>query len=219
MESWPLGRPPSSDDAAAGGSALGAGATRVDAAFAAQPRARFLPASARRDAGVNAPLAIGHAQTNSQPSTVRDMLVLLDVRPGMRVLDLGAGSGWTTALLGELVGQGGTVVGVERVPELVEFGRGNLADARVPWARIETAADDALGAPGSAPFDRILVSAMARRLPDELIAQLTPGGVMVIPVDGTMLRVVRVPTAPGEPVRAEVSEHGGYAFVPLIDPL
>ena len=214
MESWPLGRPPSSDDAAAA-----AVEARVDAAFAAQPRTRFLPASARRDAGVNAPLAIGHAQTNSQPSTVRDMLLLLDVRPGMRVLDLGAGSGWTTALLGELIGQDGTVLGVERVPELVEFGRGNLADARVPWARIETAADDSLGAPGSAPFDRILVSAMARRLPDELIGQLTPGGVMAIPVDGTMLRVRRVPTAPGEPVRAEVTEHGGYAFVPLIDPL
>lgn len=204
MESWPLGRPPSSDHA-----------DEVDAAFAAQPRTRFLPASARRDAGVNAPLAIGHAQTNSQPSTVRDMLLLLDVRQGMRVLDLGSGSGWTTALLAQLVGPEGTVLGVERVPELVGFGRGNLADAGVPWARIEPATDDALGAPGSAPFDRILVSAMARRLPDELIAQLTPGGVMVIPVDGTMLRVVR---EPGDPIRADVTEHGGYAFVPLIDP-
>ena len=70
---------------------------------------------------------MGHGQTCSQPSTVADMLQLLDVRPGMRVLDVGSGTGWTTALLGHLVGPEGCVIGCEIVPELVEWGRENLA--------------------------------------------------------------------------------------------
>src|SRR5699024_7586638 len=78
------------------------------------PRARFLPASHRHLAGQDAPLPIGDGQTNSQPTTVADMLRLLDVREGNRVLDLGAGSGWTTALLAHLVGPDGEVLGVAR---------------------------------------------------------------------------------------------------------
>ena len=109
-------------------------------------------------------MAIGYGSTNSQPSTVRYMLELLDVGPGQRVLDVGSGSGWTTALLGELVGPSGTVIGVELVPELVEMARSNLADHR-PWVRIELARDDALGWPEAAPFDRILVSADGGRVP------------------------------------------------------
>src|SRR5699024_7511309 len=74
----------------------------VAEAFAAVPRAPFLPATERTLTECNVPVAIGHGQTNSQPSTVADMLELLDVRLGDRVLDLGAGSGWTTALLSVL---------------------------------------------------------------------------------------------------------------------
>src|SRR4051812_9944700 len=95
------------------------GADQLDAAFAAAPREAFLPASHHRFAGVDEPLPIGHGQTNSQPSTVRRMLSLLDVEPGQRVLDVGSGSGWTTALLAHLVGPGGSVVGVERYADLV----------------------------------------------------------------------------------------------------
>jgi len=81
-------------------------------AFEAHPRAGFLPRLARRRAGHDGPIQIGRGQTNSQPRTVADMLRLLDVRPGQRVLDVGAGSGWTTALLAHLTGPDGTVVGV-----------------------------------------------------------------------------------------------------------
>lgn len=179
----------------------------VSAAFAAHPREGFLPRAVRRRASYDGPLPIGSGQTNSQPRTVADMLRLLDVRPGQRVLDVGSGSGWTTALLAHLVGPTGWVLGLELEPELVDFGRHNLAATRQSWARIEPAVPGVLGDPDRAPYDRILVSAEPRSLPDSLVAQLGPDGRMVIPVDGVMLVV----TNPG----AVVTEHGHYRFVPL----
>lgn len=138
----------------------------LDAVFAAVPRQEFLPASARWSAHVDAPVPIGHGATNSQPWTVRHMLRHLDVRPGHSVLDVGSGSGWTTALLGWLVGERGSVVGVEIVAGLVAFGRANLA-ARFPWARIEQAVAGVLGWPDGQPYDRILVSATGDGVPPD----------------------------------------------------
>ena len=186
---------------------------RVRAAMAAQPRERFLPASERRRASYDGPLDIGHGQTNSQPRTVSSMLELLDVRPGHRVLDVGAGSGWTTALLAQLVGPTGSVLGLERVPDLVVTGGANVEAAGMPWARVRTAVAGVLGAPDEGPFDRILVSAMATRLPLELVAQLEGHGILVVPVGGRMVRVVRDDTAPDG---RRLSEHGHYRFVPLV---
>lgn len=186
---------------------------RLDAAFAATRRAAFLPEEVRDRWREDRPLALVHGMTNSQPSTVREMLRLLDVPVPVtapRVLDVGSGSGWTTALLAHLVGSGGTVLGLEIEPDLVAFGRANLAAAQVDRARIEPAVVGVLGAPEQAPFDRILVSAMAASLPEELVTQLTPDGVLVVPVDGRMVRVRRRPG--GEP---SVERFGGYRFVPL----
>jgi protein-L-isoaspartate(D-aspartate) O-methyltransferase len=180
----------------------------VREAFEAVPREGFLHRRDRRRASYDGPIQIGAGQTNSQPRTVRAMLELLDVEPGQRVLDVGAGSGWTTALLAHLVGPDGEVRGVESVPELVDFGAANLDRSQHPWASIEAAHPGALGLPEHAPYDRILVSAEPRRLPDELVDQLASPGVMVIPVNGRMLRV----TNPGR----EVTEHGYYRFVPLV---
>ncbi|WP_062381051.1 protein-L-isoaspartate O-methyltransferase family protein [Demequina pelophila] len=194
------------------------GARRVDDAFLAQPRRGFLPASVRGQAPLDQPLPIGFGQTNSQPTTVREMLHLLDVRPGMRVLEVGSGTGWVVALLAELVGAEGSVLGTERIARLVESGATNLRTAGVPWARMTEARDDALGAPDEAPFDRILVSAMADKVPRELVAQLAPGGVMVAPVRGRMLRIVRGLPPHDDPADAVTTEHGLYRFVPLIVP-
>ncbi len=188
-------------------------ARRVAAAMAAQPRERFLPESERRRAAYDGPLDIGHGQTNSQPRTVQAMLELLDVRPGHRVLDVGSGSGWTTALLAELVGPTGSVLGLERVPDLVLSGRANVEAAGMPWARVRAAVPGVLGAPDEGPFDRVLVSAMATRLPSELVEQLTPDGILVVPVGGRMVRVVRDDSAPDGLL---LSEHGYYRFVPLV---
>jgi protein-L-isoaspartate(D-aspartate) O-methyltransferase len=141
------------------------------------------------------------------------MLRLLDVGPGMRVLDVGSGSGWTTALLAHLVGPAGSVLGVELEPSLVELGSANLARTHQPWATIRLATPGVLGLPDHAPYDRILVSAQPATLPQELVDQLGDGGRLVIPVHGTMTLVRRSVTRSGEQV--EQSHHGAYRFVPL----
>lgn len=181
----------------------------VDDAFTAQPRERFLPAGQRSRAHVDAPLLIGHGQTNSQPSTVATMLRLLEVPEGARVLDVGAGSGWTTALLAHLVGPTGSVLGVELEPDLAQWGGANVEATGQPWARVELADPKALGRPDAAPFDRILVSAEADELPEALVDQLEVGGRMVIPVAGGLCIVDRTPTG------RHVSRIEGYRFVPL----
>lgn len=139
--------------------------------FRAVPRERFLPSELRHRAGEDAPLPIGEGQTSSQPATVRTMLAMLDVRPGQRELDLGVGSGWTTALLAHLVGPDGGVIGVERQQHLLDPARAALAET-VPGRRavIRAAHPGVRGAPEDAPFDRILVSAGARRRPPALVA-------------------------------------------------
>ena len=183
-------------------------AETVAEAMASVPRAHFLPQSVRRYAGKDRPVDIGHRQTNSQPSTVAAMLRLLEVERGEHVLDVGSGSGWTAALLAALVGPTGTVVGVERVPELTLWSRSAVAE--LANVDIRQALPGVLGAPESAPFARILVSAEAVALPDELVNQLAPDGVMVAPVNGRMLRVHRAADGP------RVTEHGRYRFVPLV---
>lgn len=180
---------------------------RVAQAFTAVPRAMFLPRRERHRADFDGPIPIGYGQTNSQPRTVADMLELLDVREGQRVLDVGSGSGWTTALLAHLVGDTGEVLGVEIIPELVIMGTRNLARTNQPWAQIRAATPGVLGDPDGAPWDRILVSAETGHLPSALLAQLADPGILVIPVAGVMLRVLQ----PG----VRVSEHGYYRFVPL----
>lgn len=188
-------------------SALPTASERVDQAFAKAPRRAFLPPDQRRHASLDRALPIGYGQTNSQPTTVRNMLVALDVRPGQRVLDVGSGSAWTSALLAHLVGPTGEVVGVERVPELVARGQANLAAAGVPWARIVAADPHRLGAPAYQPYDRILVSAMATHVPEGLCGQLTPDGILVVPAEGELWQV-----------RADGGSRslGHYVFVPLL---
>lgn len=182
---------------------------RVRRAMAGLDRRDFLPTGQHRFAEVDLPLPIGHGATCSQPSTVARMLELLDPHPGQRVLDVGCGSGWTTALLHRLVGPEGSVRGVELEPELVTTGAANLRRAGVVGPIIEPAVPGVLGSPEAGPFDRILVSAEADDLPAPLVEQLAPGGRMVVPVAG---RLVVVDDADG--VRTRRAE-GSYRFVPL----
>jgi protein-L-isoaspartate(D-aspartate) O-methyltransferase len=183
----------------------------VQTAFDATPRAAFLPPEVRDRAGSDRPLPLGHGSTCSQPQTVADMLRLLDVQPGHRVLDVGAGSGWTTALLAFLTGPTGSVTGVELVPAIAAFGAANVRRSARPWAVLQAADPEVLGDPGHAPYDRILVSADAAAVPLALEEQLAPTGRMVLPVGGEMTVVQRGP----EGTRT-VTRHGRYSFVPLV---
>ena len=183
---------------------------RIEQAFAKFERANFLPGPVRGLAGADMPLSIGHGQTNSQPTTVKMMLKWLDVKPSDKVLDVGSGSGWTTALLSYLTGTEGKVYAVEIVPSLVEFGQQNVKRAGVYNAELHLAGD-VFGLPEKAPFDRILVSASADKLPQELIGQLKPGGKMVIPVRNSVWEVIKK-----DENNVEITQHPGFAFVPLL---
>jgi len=183
--------------------------TAVEDAFRAIDRARFMPKELKSDAYLDTALPIGAGQTISQPTVVAYCLEWLQVRQGDRVLDVGSGSGWTTALLAHLTGPAGLVIGVERIPELALFGSKNLGTYAFAHARIEQAGRG-LGRPSAAPFDRILVSAAADEIPDALIKQLKDGGRMVIPIQNTICVVGRS----GD--RSNIVCHEGFVFVPLI---
>ncbi len=183
---------------------------RIDDAFRMVPRKLFLPAAVADQADEDRPLPIGYGQTNSQPTTVRLMLQWLDPQAGDRVLDVGSGSGWTTGLLAHLVGASGQVIAVEKIPELVAMGAYNCRRAGITNAVFHEAEQD-VGWPPSAPYDRILVSAAADELPAGLIEQLSSPGRLVIPVRSSVL-VVNKDSA-GQLAQ---TEHRGFAFVPLL---
>ncbi|WP_402371041.1 protein-L-isoaspartate O-methyltransferase family protein [Isoptericola rhizosphaerae] len=183
----------------------------VATAMRAVDRRGFLPRAQRHVAGADRPLPIGHEQTCSQPSTVVAMLRLLQVHRGATVLDVGSGSGWTTALLAHLVGPTGEVLGVELVPEIAAWGAANLARQATPWAQVVPATSGTLGSPRDGGWQRILVSASPDELPGELVEQLAPGGRMVIPVRHAMLLVER-----SDDGAVRTTEHGTYSFVPLV---
>lgn len=183
----------------------------VDEAMGYAPRADYLPAAVRHLAGEDRPLSIGDRVTNSQPSTVRTMLELLDVQPGQRVLDVGSGSGWTTAILAHLVGPTGEVLGVELIERLARESAVRLREAGLAHTEVRVAQPGVLGAPDAAPFDRILVSAEAQEVPKELVAQLTDGGRLVVPVRNRMV----VATRRGDDTEVTFAP-GRYRFVPLL---
>lgn len=175
-------------------------------------RRDFLPRSQRPLAAQDRPLPIGRGQTSSQPTTVAAMLRLLRVPVGARVLDVGAGSGWTTALLAAITGPGGEVLGVEREPALAAWGAANVQATGMGWAQVVLAQPGALGMPRPGGWDRILVSASAKDLPDALVDQLGFGGRLVIPVRSTMMLVERLPDG-----STRATDHGSYRFVPLVE--
>ncbi len=175
------------------------------------PRADYLPDALRASADRDTPLALGGGATCSQPSTVVAMLALLDAQPGDRVLDVGSGSGWTTAILARLVGPAGRVWGVELLADLVRDSALRLRRDALTWACVQHATIGTLGLPAQAPYHRILVSAAASRLPSALVAQLGEGGIIVLPVRDRLVRAERT----GDSSRQHEAP-GRYRFVPLL---
>ena len=177
-------------------------------AFRAINRGDFVPPDALDFAYYDDALRIGYEQTISQPTTVAIMLELLQPQKGQRILDIGSGSGWATALLSFIVGNTGSVTGLEIIPQLVKFGQKNLAKYNFPQSKIMRAGKF-LGLPGKS-FDRILVSASAKQLPDELVDQLNAGGKMVIPVEYSLMLVEKDLEG-----NAKQKEIPGFTFVML----
>ena len=147
-------------------------------ALAKVPRERFVPADLATRAYDNRPLPIGHGQTISQPLIVAVMTHLLRVQPGARVLEVGTGSGYQTAILAELAEE---LVTIEVVEELAAGAAAKLRE--LGYERIEfRTGDGAAGCPERAPFDAIRVTAAAQSIPQALIDQLAPAGRLVIPI-------------------------------------
>lgn len=183
---------------------------RVLEAMRKVPRERFVEEDLRTHAYSDRPLPIGFGQTISQPRMVAQMLQELSLKGNEKVLDLGSGSGYQTALLAELAKE---VVAVELIPELVERSRRALLDLGYKNFIVHQAGED-LGWPRSAPYDAIVVAAAAPRVPMSLIDQLAEGGRMVIPVGGRGRQELMLVEQTREGVR--VSRRGGCGFVPLI---
>jgi len=183
-------------------------------AFEKIKRKDFVLEQDQEQADVNAPLSIGYGQTISQPLTVAFMLELLQPQTGDKILDVGSGSGWQTAMLAHIVGKQGKVLAIERVPELKKLGEENVSKYNFVKKGIVQffCADGTKGLAERAPFDKIIAAASGKRLPVAWKKQLKVGGRIVVPIkDSIWLFVKR------SEHEFEEKEFPGFVFVPLIE--
>ena len=189
---------------------------RIIRAFKKIKRRDFVLKELQGEAEENYALSIGHGGTISQPLTVVFMIELLDPQPGQKILDIGSGSGWVTALLAEIVGENGQVFALERIPELKEFGEKNTSKYNfVSSGRaIFITGDGYKGLPDKVPFDRIHVAAAVDNVPEELLKQLTIGGKLVIPEGVDLQDIVLIERIAENEYKRK--SFPGFVFVPLI---
>lgn len=184
-------------------------------AFKKLARENFLPEEVKNQAPINAALPIGFNQTNSQPLVVAFMLERLKLMAGQRVLDIGSGSGWTTALIAEMVGRNGKVIAVEIVDELCHFGAQNVE--RLGYGNVEFRCGDWYRLISeNERFDRIHAACAFPSVPAQLKQALSPLGRMVIPVDSDKWgnQSIREIWKTGEAVFEE-KNYPGFVFVPM----
>ena len=181
-------------------------------AFRAIDRADFVPKELRDEAYGNYPLPIGYGQTISQPLTVAFMLELLAPQSGEKILDVGSGSGWTTALLSYLVGDKGRVVAVEIIPELCVWGNENVEKYNFVAKSIAEFICDNGKNIIDRQFDKILSGAASdAAIPDWWRRQCAVGGRIVAPVAGSIWLFIKK-----SETEWEEKEYPGFAFVPLV---
>ncbi len=182
-------------------------------AFSEIRRIEFVPREMELQAEADIALPIGCGQTISQPLTVATMFELLDPQKKQKILDVGSGSGWTTALLSFIVGREGRVISIERKGELAEMAKRNVNKFGYIKKGIASIieGDGSKGLAKEAPYDRILVSAEVEEIPNELKKQLKKGGKMVVPVKNVLTYLEK---------RDEddfyEEKYPGFSFVPLI---
>jgi protein-L-isoaspartate(D-aspartate) O-methyltransferase len=175
------------------------------------PRHEFVARQSWGEAYADHPILIGEQQTTSQPYIIAAMVQAAQIRPESRVLEIGAGSGYQTAVLAELVRE---VFAVERFPSLAQAARATLE--RLGYRNVTVVAGDgSLGHPEAAPYDAIIVSAAAPAVPPALIEQLAAGGHLVVPVGDSRQQVLQLVSRDAEGnISVEIME--GCRFVPLI---
>jgi len=193
---------------------------KVKRAILKVPRELFVPEPYRRYAYVDTPLPIGKGQTISAPHMVALMCELLDLDEGMKVLEIGTGSGYHAAVIAEIIAPKGSnnpgkVYSIERIPELAEFARRNLEKAGYADRVVVIVGDGTLGYPEEAPYDRILVTAAAPDVPEPLLQQLKIGGKLVIPIGSKFMQYLYVIEKTGEK-EIKATKTTPCMFVPLV---
>jgi len=187
---------------------------RIIKAFEKIKRIDFLPEEIKNLAEVNEALPIGEGQTISQPLVVAFMIEKLEPKPDQKILDIGSGSGWTTALLAHIVGPKGKVIAIELIPELKELGEKNTSKYNFVKKGIAEfiCADGSKGYKKEAPFDGILASASAEEIPLAWKEQLKIGNRIVAPIKSSIWVFEKKSES-----EFEETEYPGFAFVPLIE--
>lgn len=187
-------------------------------AFRNIKREDFVLAEDKKNAEINAPLSIGFGQTISQPLTVAFMIELLRPKKGDKILDIGSGSGWTTALLAEIVGSTGRVYSIEVVSELKKFGEKNVSKYNFIKKGVVKyfCKDGRMGLLEYASFDKVLVSAAAEEAPKKLLEQLKIGGRLVIPIGKQFESQEIVQVDKQDEKKFKEKKFPGFIFVPLI---
>jgi protein-L-isoaspartate(D-aspartate) O-methyltransferase len=188
--------------------------TAVEEAMRRVPREEFVPARLKNDAYVDTPLPIGSGQTISAPHMVAIMVEKLSLEQGMKVLEVGAGSGYHAAVVAETVAPHGHVFSIERLEPLARFAEDNLN--RTGYSDLVTVivGDGSKGLTEHAPYDRIFVACGAPEVPSPLTDQLADGGRMLVPVGGRMYQDLMCVERKGG--RVTMQNYGGCVFVPLI---
>jgi len=182
-------------------------------AFKKVPRGLFIRGGFEGEAYGDYPLPIGSGQTISQPTTVMLMTQALELKLGQKVLEVGAGSGWQAAIIGAMVGDSGRVITTEIIPELAEFARNNIKNAKIKNVKVINY-DGSQGYKKEAPFDRIIVTAACPEMPKPLVEQLKTDGILVAPV-GSLVFGQEMVKLRKTKSGIEKESLGSFVFVPL----
>ncbi|MBM4237080.1 MAG: protein-L-isoaspartate(D-aspartate) O-methyltransferase [Euryarchaeota archaeon] len=178
------------------------------------PRHLFVTKEMEGSAYLDTPLYIGEGQTISAPHMVGIMVEALEIKPGMKILEVGGGSGYHAAVMGDMARPGGRVYSVERIGVLAERAKRNLKEAGYGEVVTTVVADGSKGLPEFAPFDGICVAAAAPAIPEPLKQQLADGGKLLLPVGGRWYQdLISVDRKGDGFLEANL---GGCVFVPLI---
>lgn len=181
-------------------------------AFESVPRDKFIRTGYKGEAYGDHPLPIGHGQTISQPTTVMIMTQALELKPGDKVLEVGAGSGYQAAIIAKMIGDG-KVITTEIISELVVFAKENLKNANIKNVDVVNW-DGSKGYDKEAPYDKIIVTAACPKIPRPLIKQLKEGGIIVAPVGSLVFGQKMIK---GKKIDGKLEEEslGRFVFVPL----
>ncbi len=182
-------------------------------AFSNVERETFISSEFEKNAYEDEALPIGQGQTISQPYTIAVMLSELNLKKGQKVLEVGSGSGYVLALISEIVGSKGKVFGLEIIKELAEKSKKTLIEYKNVEVHNKSGSK---GLPSKSPFDRILISASCREIPEELLNQLKEGGILVAPRGPRFEQnIVVIQKKKGKFITK--SEIPGFIFVPFVE--